>query len=195
MLISFRGVSFGVNARVVGLGFSGGFDAVYSKTQNKLMIFASGDVSVSPLASFRSGKGLKFKGDWSIGPIWNLGSPRNFRGFGASANWPAPTFGLLCRAGALKRGPIWGYACHSRKLSKAGLGFTIGFGFSGFNDSSISFMKFSRGTSISSDLIGWAAPIETGPIVDFLKPIVESISSSSTADTAVNTINSLETGN
>ncbi|KAA3641759.1 MAG: hypothetical protein DWP95_06200 [Proteobacteria bacterium] len=172
-LLSFRGVTAGVG-NFGALSF--GFDAVYSRNTNNIVIYAAGDFSISPFSTFKKrGKG-RFVGDWAIGPIWNLKNAKSFGGVGASAKWPSKAFHLLCRMGAIRSGPIWGYACQSRKLSINRQGTTIGFGFSGFSNSSTAFMSLSRGTDISSSIVGWGSQLYDVNLNERIKRIAKAVS-------------------
>lgn len=113
-------------------------------------------------------------GDWSIGVTFNLTNPDQLAGsYGLSGELPMSTLGLLCRTRIFNSSGMWGFACQTRKLGLSGAGTSVGFGFVGL--SGPSFLTYSPGTSIATDLYSWQAKIWDGSVLRRAKRLIDSL--------------------
>jgi len=181
-----------------GVGLAGGSDFVYDFRTGDLWGFGAIEGSVAPLTVFRPQAKLVISA--TAGFIWNMNSPQQFNGAGATATWPLGTGHLLARARRISsdaKGGFWGFMTQTAKLAKRRANWSLQFGFSGFTNSGPAFARIGPGTSFSSEVFGLTAGrkiLETrDPIISSLERIMRSLRGETSPGSLENAINNIET--
>ena len=127
-------VGLGAGAR--GMFVAGEIDVLWEKATDRFWVSLAEVVGLSPITLFRTRRSAGLT--WSIGLVFDMTNPQQFRGGGAVAAWPIGFLGLTSKALADK-GKAWSLVMHLAKSQKRRKGFSA---LIGISSSGPSFFQF-----------------------------------------------------